>query len=125
MRLAAAAVAAALCAGAVRRGAPEFALLLTLAAGCWVLLSVLDAMGAVLTVLDELARLSGLSTTVVEPVIKVAALSILTHITGEVCRCAGEGGLAAFVETAGTILALAATAPLAGIVIGMVGEMLA
>ena len=45
-KVAAAAVTAALCGAVVRRGAPEFGLLLTLAAGVWILTMVLDGLGA-------------------------------------------------------------------------------
>ena len=59
-----------------------------------------------------------------EPVVKTVALSILTRLTAEVCRSSGEGGLAAFVETAGTILALGAALPLARAVTALLAEML-
>ena len=42
----------------------------------------------------------------------------------EVCRAAGEGGAAAFVEVAGTILALAVALPLAEGVLTMMAELL-
>ena len=61
---------------------------------------------------------------VLEPVLKTAAISILTKVTGEVCRAAGEGGAAAFVEVAGTILALAVALPLAEGVLTMMAELL-
>ena len=40
------------------------------------------------------------------------------------CRSAGEGGIASFVETAGTVLALAAALPLVRGVVEMMAEML-
>ena len=51
-------------------------------------------------------------------------LSILTRLTAEVCKSAGESGVAAFVETAGTILALAVSLPLVGGVLKMMEGML-
>ena len=102
---AAVAVTAALCAAVVRRGTPEIALVLVLAA-------------------EELAQLAGLDRTVVEPVFKTVVLSILTKLTGEVCRSAGEGGLASAVEIAGTVLALAAALPLVRGVMELMAEML-
>ena len=50
--------------------------------------------------------------------------AILAKVTGEVCRAAGEGGAAAFVEVAGTILALAVALPLAEGVLTMMAELL-
>lgn len=124
VRVAALAAAAALCAAVVRRGTPEIALVLTLAAGCWILLLVMDAMAEVVAAIEELAGLAELERGVVEPVLKTVAISILTKVTGEVCRSAGEGGVAAFVEVAGTVLALAVALPLAQGVVTMMAELL-
>ena len=123
-KAAAVAVCAALCAAVVRRGAPEIALVLVLAAGTWVLLSVTESFLAAAALLQELAGLAGLDEKVVEPVFKTVVLSVLTKLTGEVCRSAGESGLAAAVETAGTVLALAAALPLVRGVMEMMAEML-
>ena len=118
------AVTAALCAAVVRRGAPEIALVLVLAAGVWVLLSVAESLSAVTALMEELSQLAGLDRSVVEPVFKTVVLSILTKLTAEVCRSAGEGGLAAAVETAGTVLALAVALPLVQGVMELMAGML-
>ena len=122
MQIAALAVTAVLCAAVIRRGAPEAALVL--AAGCWMLMLAAGALGSVVEAIGRLAGRAGLDSTLVEPVLKTAAISILTKVTGEVCRAAGEGGAAAFVEVAGTILALAVALPLAEGVLTMMAELL-
>ena len=100
------------------------ALLLVLAAGVWMLVLVADGLGAVVALMEELADQAGLSETLLEPVVKTVALSILTRLTVEICRSAGEGGVAAFVETAGAVLALLAALPLIRAVAQMMGELL-
>ena len=84
----------------------------------------MDGMVQVAAVGVTAALLAGLDEALLEPVIKTVALSILTRLTAEVCRASGEGGLAAFVETAGTILALGAALPLARAVTSLLAEML-
>lgn len=123
-KVAAAAVTAALCGAVVRRGAPEFGLLLTLAAGVWILTMVLDGLGAAAAMAEQLARLAQLDAAVVGPVLKTVALALITRVTAEVCRSAGEGGVAAFVETAGAVLALTAALPLMGAVLALLEELL-
>ena len=122
MQIAALAVTAVLCAAVIRRGAPEAALVLV--PGCWMLMLAAGALGSVVEAIGRLAGRAGLDSTLVEPVLKTAAISILTKVTGEVCRAAGEGGAAAFVEVAGTILALAVALPLAEGVLTMMAELL-
>ena len=83
-----------------------------------------DGLGAAVELMKELARQAGLSEALLEPVMKTVALSILTKLTVELCRSAGEGGVAAFVETAGMVLALAAALPLVRAVAQLMGELL-
>lgn len=108
----------------LRRQTPELALLLVVCAGVWMVSRVAVGLSAALALMDELARLSGLSEELLEPVVKTVVLSILTRLTAEICRAAGEGGVAAFVETAGTVLALVAALPLVRAVAVLMAEML-
>ena len=95
-----------------------------LAAGLWMLALAAQGLGAAVALMEELAQLAGLSEALLEPVFKTVALSILTRLTVEICRSAGEGGAAAFVETAGTVLALLAALPLVRAVAQLMGELL-
>ena len=123
-KIAAAAVTAALFGTVVRRGAPELALLLTVTAGVWILTAVLDGLGAAAAMAERLAKLAQMDAAVAGPVLKTVVVALVTRITAEICRGAGEGGLAAFVETAGTILALTAALPLMAAVLTMLEELL-
>ena len=118
------AVTALICSGLVRRGAPEFSLLLVLAAGSGILLLAAETLAQLVERLEQLARLAQLDREILEPVLKTTALSVLTKITAELCRSGGEGGLASFVETAGTIFALWTTLPLAEGVLALMGQLL-
>ena len=123
-RLAAAGVTAVVLAAVLRKNTPELALLLILAAGLWMMSLAAQAMGAALALMRELADQAGLSEALLEPVVKTVALAILTKLTAEVCRSAGEGGMAAFVETAGAALALLTALPLVRAVSQLMGELL-
>ena len=61
---------------------------------------------------DELGELIGLSPAVLAPVLKTVGIAILTRIAAELCRDAGEGGIAAAAETAGAAAAVLAALPL-------------
>ncbi len=117
------ATAAVLCA-VLRKNTPELSLLLALAAGIWMLFLTADTLSQGLEVLRELTALTEAEDELLRPVVKVVALSLLTRITAEICRSAGEGGIAAFVETGGTVLALGVALPLIRAVIVLMGEML-
>ena len=124
MKVAALGVTAAVLGAVLRKSAPELGLLLTLAAGVWMLGTAAVGLGSAAELMKELTGLSGLSEELVEPVVKTVAISILTRVTAEVCRSAGESGTAAFVETAGTLLALLVALPLIRAVTVLMAEML-
>ena len=122
-KLAAVGVTAVVLSAVLRKNTPELALLLALAAGLWMLALTASGLGAVVELMNELAEQAGLSEVLLEPVVKTVALSILTRLTAEICRSAGEGGVAAFVETAGAVLALLAALPPVRAVAQLIGEL--
>lgn len=111
-KVAALAVAGALCAVVVKKSAPEVGLVLSLAAGAVLLSLALGAVEGVRDLMDTLAETAGLSPAVLAPVIKTVGIAVLSRVTAEVCRGAGEGGIAAFAETAGAAMALFVAVPL-------------
>lgn len=123
-KLAAVGVTAVVLSAVLKKNTPELALLLALAAGLWMLAQAAAGLGAAVAMMRELAGQAGLSEVLLEPVVKAVALSILTKLTAEICRSAGEGGVAAFVETAGAALALLVALPLVRAVAQLMGELL-
>ena len=123
-KLTAVGITAVVLSGVLRRNTPELATLLALAAGVWMLSLAAGGLGALIALMDELAQQAGLSEALLEPVVKTVALSILTRLTVDICRGAGESGVAAFVETAGTVLALVVALPLVRAVAQLMGELL-
>ena len=124
MKLAAVAVTAALCATVVRKTAPEVSMVLALAAGALILASSLDALNAVVETMNELSDTAGLSPALLSPVLKTAGIAVMIRVAGEVCRDAKEGGLAAFLEIAGSAAALLTAIPLLKTVLSMITGLL-
>lgn len=123
-KLAAVGVTAVVLSAVLKKNTPELALLLALAAGLWMLAQAAAGLGAAVAMMRELAGQAGVSEVLLEPVVKAVALSILTKLTAEICKSAGEGGVAAFVETAGAALALLTALPLVRAVAQLMGELL-
>lgn len=111
-KLSALGVTAALCALVLRKRVPELALALTLAAGALLLGQTLPALASVRGLADRLSHAAGLSPQVWAPVWKTVGIGIVTKLASAVCKDAGEGSVAAFLETAGSALALLAALPL-------------
>lgn len=112
MKVAAAAIVAAVCAMVVRKQVPEIGLLLAACAGVLLLLYCSGAIRTAVELMDKLVKTGGLSPVVLEPVMKVTGIAIITRLAADLCRDAKEGALAVAVETAGSALALLAVLPL-------------
>ena len=119
IKVAAAVIAAAVCAVVVRRQAPELGLTLAVCAVAVILLFCSGALTAAIELMDKLTEAGGVSGQVVEPVVKTAGIAIITRLAADFCRDAQEGGLASAVELAGTAFALAAVLPLMSAVVDL------
>lgn len=124
VKIAAIAVAAALCAVTVKKQAPELGLVIGLAAGTLILALSATALKSVKQLIETLGQTAGLSPAVLSPVIKTVGIAIVTKLAAEICRDAKEGGIAAFVETAGAVSALFVSLPLIEMVLKVVTGLL-
>ena len=113
-------VTAALCAVVVRQKAPEIAMLLALSACVLLLWNTLPILETIRDVLDQLSDLAGLSPTVLQPVLKTVGLALVTKLSSALCRDAGEGGIASFLETAGSAAAVLVCLPLLRMVLQLI-----
>lgn len=124
-KIAALCVVGALLTLVVKRGGPEQALLLALAAGTVSLLLLSDALEELTAFLRELGRRSGVAEELFIPLYKAIGIGLVVKVGGGLCRDAGESALAAVVETAGAICALLAATPLLWAVLTLLMELMA
>ncbi len=124
IKIAAIAVAAALCAVVVKKHVPEIGIVVGLAAGAIILSISLSALKSAKEFIEAMGEIAGISPAVLVPVIKTTGISIITKLAAELCRDAKEGGVAAFLETAGAASALLVCLPLVETVLKMVTDLL-
>lgn len=117
-------VVAALLALAIRRGTPETALLLSLAAVTVVMLSLAAAMELLISFLEELGNRSGLPAGLFVPLYKTVGIALVVNMGGSLCRDAGESALASALETAGAVCALLTALPLLRTVLELLLELM-
>lgn len=123
IKAAAIGIAGAIMALLLKKSAPELGFALSLA------ISLLAAgLGAgILEELTEVLKLAreqtGLSAAVVSPVFKCVGIGVVTRMSADICKDAGQGAVASAVELCGTACALAAALPLVRSLLQMVGEM--
>ena len=124
MQAAALCVIGALLAVVVKRGSPETALLVTLAAAVAVLLFLSSALEELTAILKEQAENSGVSLALFGPLYKTVAIALVVKVGAGLCRDAGESALASVVETAGAVCALLVSLPLLRAVLELLMELM-
>ena len=107
----------------VKRGSPELALLLTMAAVTAVLLLLAGSLGELLDFLREVGEASGLSEDIFIPLYKTMGIALVVKAGSSLCRDAGESALGAAVEMAGTVCALLVALPLLRAVLALLMEL--
>lgn len=114
----------AICAAVIKKQVPDMALTLAICAVALILSLAMAAFYPIRELMDTLGQRSGLSAAALGPVIKTVGVAILTRVTAELCRDAGEGGLASAVEVAGGACALVVCLPLFEAVLSLILELL-
>ena len=120
LALGAVGVVAALFAVMVRQRAPEMALVLAMAACVLLLWNTLPLLESIRDVMEELASLTEISPALLRPMLQTVGLALVTKLAAALCRDAGEGSLAAFVEVAGAAAAVLVALPLLKMVLQLV-----
>ena len=100
------------------------ACLLVLTACVLLLWNTLPLIETIRDVLEELAALGDLSPAILQPMVKTVGIYLVTRLSSSLCRDAGEGGIAAFLEVAGGAAAVVTALPLLDMVLRLVMDLL-
>ena len=122
-KFAAMAIVCALLCTVLKQHGAELSSVLALAGCVGLLIAALTVLSPVMTFLLQLSSLAGINAALLAPVLKAAAVGLLTQLTESFCKDAGEGALAKAVELCGGILALYALLPLASSVAELLQRM--
>ena len=122
-KFAAMAIVCALLCTVLKQHGAELSSVLALAGCVGLLIAALTVLTPVMTFLRRLSGLAGINAALLAPVLKAAAVGLLTQLTESFCKDAGQQALAKAVELCGGILALYALLPLASSVAELLQRM--
>lgn len=96
----------------LRRDRPEIALLLALAATAIIMVGLLKNVSEILMVFEALAIKANVNTNYLKLIIKIVGIAYLAGFGAQICKDAGENGMAAKIELAGKIFILTMGIPI-------------
>ncbi|UOO37140.1 stage III sporulation protein AD [Oscillospiraceae bacterium CM] len=120
IKVAAIAVAGTVLALVIRKNSPELALMLTVSLALVALYLAFDTIKSVTDFVLSLSDMALVSPAVLSIVFKAVGISIITKLSADVCRDAGQSSVASGVELAGSFAALYLALPLFETVITMI-----
>ena len=102
----------AILAAMLKKQTPELALLLAIAAVIAVLAVLADALQDITALIERLLSAGGLPRELFLPLLKAAAIALISKITGDLCRDAGQSAIASLVDIAGAFGVIVVSLPL-------------
>ena len=91
---------------------PEFCVIISVAFGAIVLSVLAGPIKKVVDLLFSVAEMTGISNDLLEPMIKIAGISLIAEFASSICMDAGHAAIAGRVETTAKITILALSAPI-------------
>ncbi|NLT15714.1 MAG: stage III sporulation protein AD [Clostridiales bacterium] len=120
IKIAAVAVAGTVLGLVIKKNSPEMALMLTVSLALIALYLAFDTIKSVTDFIKSLADAAKISPAVLTIVFKTIGVSIVTKLSADVCRDAGQSSVASGIELAGAFTALYISLPLLKTVMGMI-----
>ncbi len=123
MKAAVTAVAGAILSLLLKRSAPELGLTLSVAVSLLGAALAMELFSGLAEVISLVRDETGLSPAVAAPVMKCVGIGVVTRLSSDICRDAGQSAAASAVELCGTVCAMLAALPLIRALLQTVGEL--
>ena len=109
---------------AVRSYRPEFSVYISIACGIILFMTVIAQFSDILSVVSDVFSRSGYANSYFPVLLKILAIAYLTDLISQVCRDAGEKGIASKTEMAGKIFILYVSLPVFTSILSMIDILL-
>ena len=96
----------------IKKERPEFAVLISIAAGVVILAMSYGDLKAVIETVKAVTEKSGIPSQYIVTLLKIIGVAFLTEIGGSIAKDAGETSIAEKIQFAGKVFIIALTAPL-------------
>jgi len=117
-------IAAAVMSVILRQHRPEFAMLVSMVAGVFILGGIISAVQPVISQVHDIFGLTSMPQDNIQVIFRALGICFLTQIACDACRDAGENAIGAKVELAGKITIMVISLPLFNQVLGIVRSLL-
>jgi len=108
----------------IKEQKPNIAFLLTVFAGTFIFLFLVDQIQMVIEMIERIAVNANVNTVYVETILKIIGIAYIVEFASQITKDAGQGAIASKIEMAGKVIILAMAVPILTILIEMVIKMI-
>jgi stage III sporulation protein AD len=103
---------------------PLFAFLLAMCTGIIIFLYLVEKIGGIINVLQELAESSGVNMVYLKTILKIIGIAYIAEFGAQIVRDAGQESIASKIELAGKVLIMVSAVPIISIIIETIMKLL-
>lgn len=96
----------------VKQYRPEFVIYVSLMAGVFILMLVMDKMGAIIDLLTNLSNKTSINNEFLVLLIKITGIAFLTEFATSICKDSGETAVASKIDIGGKVLIISMSIPI-------------
>lgn len=96
----------------IRQQRPELAVQLSIVVGAVIFTMMLGKINSVISLMQELARRSNVSTLYMGTILKIVGVAYIAEFGAQICRDAGEGAVASKIEFAAKVIVIVLAVPI-------------
>lgn len=96
----------------VKQYKPEFVMYVSLMAGAIILFLVIDKISAIINLLTNLSKKTGVNAEYLSILLKITGIAILTEFAVSICKDSGESAIASKVDFGGKIIIISISIPI-------------
>lgn len=96
----------------VKQYRPEFVIYVSLMAGVFIIMLVMDKMGAIIDLLTNLSNKTSINNEFLVLLIKITGIAFLTEFATSICKDSGETAVASKIDIGGKVLIISMSIPI-------------
>jgi len=96
----------------IKQYRPEFAIYISIMAGCLIFAIAFDKLANIINLLNNLANRTSINGSFITLLLKITGIAILTEFAVSICKDAGESAIANKMDIGGKIMIVAVSVPI-------------
>ncbi len=96
----------------IKQYKPEFSMYVSIIAGAIIFFLIIDKISAIVTLLTNLSKKTGMNAEYLSILLKITGIAILTEFAVSICKDSGEAAIASKIDLGGKVIIISMSIPI-------------